>query len=762
MDKLRKGEISALENDSSQYDSSQGYSSQGYSPQVDSPQVDSEHQTESEHQVDFHTLSAQSDIKLGMPVEHSGDMPAQSLSTVNVGVQHFPINPNGCRSHAWRRWLVLGAALLLSIWGINEMRSVLTVESATFVQYLFLLLFGLTFSWITVAFSSSIMGFFLVLRQRRFPPEPLTTKLMSRTAVLMPTYNEAPEQIFASIEVMASAINEIGEGSAFDWFILSDTADPEIIIAEEAGFHLLRERIGKTINVYYRRRHQNTARKAGNVADFCRRWGSDYDHLLVLDADSLMEADTILSLARRMEADPDTGLIQTIPQLINGTTLMARLQQFATCVYGPVVGTGLAWWTDKEGNFWGHNAIIRTAAFMSAAGLPDLKGKPPFGGHILSHDFVEAALIRRAGWSVIIAADLGGSYEESPPTMTDLAIRDRRWCQGNLQHSRVITAKGLHWVSRAHLLTGIMSYISSPLWLMLIMVGLGLSLQAQFIRPEYFANELSFFPSWPTMDSVRALSLFIFTMVILFTPKTLGFISYMLNGKLRKPAGGFIILTFSFMLEVILSALVAPIMMLIHSGAVISILLGQDSGWNPQRRGDGSLPVKYLIYRHRWHMIFGILLTIVAYFNSLALLAWLSPAILGMLLSVPLSMLTGSWRIGAMVKKLKLLRTPYEHEVPAIRQAMDETRVTYESIISESPDLVNVVSDPKWHALHLAFIDRVPTRPRGQVNTVEATAAMKISEATSLNEAIGFLTKQEKALVLGTPLLFQALSKLSR
>jgi len=518
-------------------------------------------QTNSDNEED--SLSSSLVIKQGMPTEHTSDMPAQSLASVNEEIHHSCVYPNGCHSSTWRRWLVLGSALLLSIWGINEMQSILTVESATFVQYLFLVLFGLTFSWITVAFSSSIAGFFLVLRQRRSPSEPLTTKLTSRTAVLMPTYNEIPEQIFASIEVMAMAISEMGESSSFDWFILSDTTDPDIVIAEEASFYLLRERIGKTINVYYRRRHKNTARKAGNVADFCRRWGSSYDHLLVLDADSLMEADTIIQLARRMEADPDTGLIQTTPQLINGTTLMARLQQFATGVYGPVVGTGLAWWTDKEGNFWGHNAIIKTEAFMSSAGLPDLKGPPPFGGHILSHDFVEAALIRRAGWSVIIASDLGGSYEECPPTMTDLAIRDRRWCQGNLQHSRIVTAKGLHWVSRMHLLTGIMSYLSSPLWLLLIMVGLGLSLQAEFIRPEYFANEFSFFPSWPTMDAARALSLFIFTMVILFTPKTLGFISYILDGKLRKRAGGFIVLTFSFILEVIMSALIAPIMMLI-------------------------------------------------------------------------------------------------------------------------------------------------------------------------------------------------------
>lgn len=701
-------------------------------------------------------------IESGMPVECPGEMPAQALESFDAESMRTPVNPDGCRSHAWRRWLVLGSAFLLSAWGINEMRAVLAVGEMTFVEYLVLVLFSLTFSWITVAFSGSIIGFFYVLAQHRSAPSRLTTPLSGRTAVLMPTYNEAPERIFASIEAMACAVGETGEGKAFDWFVISDTTDPDIALTEEAAFHALRERIGKTVNVYYRRRRQNTARKAGNVADFCRRWGARYDHLLVLDADSLMEADTMVELARRMEADPDTGLIQTIPQLINGTTLMARLQQFATRVYGPVVGTGLAWWTDKEGNFWGHNAIIRTTAFMSAAGLPDLKGAPPFGGHILSHDFVEAALIRRAGWSVIIAADLSGSYEECPPSMIDLAIRDRRWCQGNLQHSRVVTAKGLHWVSRTHLLTGIMSYLSSPLWLMLIMVGLVLALQAQFIRPEYFTDEFSLFPSWPRMDAARALTLFFFTMIILFTPKVLGFISYLMNGTLRRQSGGVFRLIISFFFEVILSALIAPIMMLIHSGAVMSILLGHDSGWNPQRRDDGSLPLASLIYRHRWHMAVGIFLTVAAYFNSLALLAWLSPAIAGMLLSVPLSMLTSSWAVGARVKKWGLLRTPDEAQRPAIRQAMDDTRGAYEEALRHSPDLVEMASNPRWYAVHLALIDRMPSRPRGKVDAVEATAAMKIREATSVSEAVSYLNQREQALVLATPELFTALSHLSQ
>jgi len=699
-------------------------------------------------------------IDSGMPTETPGDMPAQSLKEFNPESTHSPVNPKGCRSQSWRRWLVLGSALLLSIWGINEMWAIFAIGEMNFIEYIIIVLFGLTFSWITVAFCGSIAGFFLVIAQRRSAPSRLDTKLAGKTAVLMPTYNEEPERIFASIEVMALAVGETGEGDAFNWFVISDTTDPDIALKEEAGFHQLRKRIGKNVNVYYRRRQKNTARKAGNVADFCKRWGPAYDHLLVLDADSLMEADTILELARRMEADPDTGLIQTIPQLINGTTLMARLQQFATCVYGPIVGTGLAWWTHKEGNFWGHNAIIRTEAFMSSAGLPNLKGAPPFGGHILSHDFVEAALIRRAGWSVVIASDLSGSYEECPPSMIDLAVRDRRWCQGNLQHSRVVTAKGLHWVSRSHLLTGIMSYISSPLWLLLLLSGLALSLQVQFIRPEYFSDEFSLFPDWPRMDSVRALSLFIFTMVILFTPKVLGFISYLLNNKLRKNAGGFFRLVLSFILEVVLSALIAPVMMLIHSGAVLSILLGNDSGWNPQRRDDGSLPIKSLIYRHRWHMLTGTVLFVVAYFNSFSLLAWLSPAIAGMLLSVPLSMVTSSWKIGATVKKWGILRTPDEVIQPQIRQSMDAMLGVYETAINQTPDLVEIVTHPKWCDLHNRLIDPVPERPRGQISEIEATATMKIQEATNVSEAISYLNKQEKSLVLSTPKLFNALTDL--
>lgn len=419
-----------------------------------------------------------------MPPERPADMPTQSLKSLSEGFPRTPVSPSGVKSSALKRWSVVGSALLLSAFAIYEMRGVFMLGGLTPLEYLVLVLFAINFCWIALAFCAGIAGMISIIRGKKSAVEEV--ELNTRTAILMPTYNESPDRVFAAVETMALALADTPDGHAFDWFILSDTTDPEVALAEEHAFWLLREATAGKARVYYRRRRKNVARKAGNVADFCRRWGSSYDHLLVLDADSVMETSTIVSLARRMQADPDAGLIQTIPALIKGTTLMARVQQFAARFYGPVIGTGLAWWVQKEGNFWGHNAIIRTEAFMKAAGLPHLSGKPPFGGHILSHDFVEAALIRRAGWSVKIAADLYGSYEECPPSIIDMAVRDRRWCQGNLQHTRVLPAKGLHWVSRMHLVTGIMSYLSSPFWLMLILSGLLLALQAHYIRPEYF------------------------------------------------------------------------------------------------------------------------------------------------------------------------------------------------------------------------------------------------------------------------------------
>jgi membrane glycosyltransferase len=343
--------------------------------------------------------------------------------------------------------------------------------------------------------------------------------------------------------------------------------------------------------------------------------------------------------------------------------------------------------------------------------LPELSGRPPLGGPILSHDFVEAALLRRAGWSVRIADDLAGSYEACPATLVDLAIRDRRWCQGNLQHARVLGAKGLHWVSRFHLLMGIFSFVSSPVWLLFLLAALALGVQNEFARPEYFTRSFSLFPVWPHLDPVRALRTFILSLAILGAPKILGVLAFAGSARRLRAAGG-LLLPVSVALELVLSALLAPILMLIHCGLVTSILAGRDSGWSPQRRGDQSLPWTEVAYRHRWHVVAGVALALGGYSVSWQMAAWLSPAALGMVAAVPLSLFTGSSRVGRWPRRLRLLRTPEEAEPPAIERTMIAAYPIYREAVARAPDLVAIAADNEKLRRHLALTDRRPAGGR--------------------------------------------------
>ncbi|HMN87481.1 MAG TPA: glucans biosynthesis glucosyltransferase MdoH, partial [Bauldia sp.] len=452
---------------------------------------------------------------LGMP-------PASPLAMPEQDLRHFSPRPGDLvprsRRFVCRRVAVLGGAALVSAVAIAQMASALDVGGLTAIEVALLVVFSVNFAWIALTFTTAFAGLVVRLRRRRMTKRH-AGELRCRVAVAIPTYNETPDRVFAAVEAMSRGVAAAGPGRAFDWFVLSDTTDGDVALQEQAAFREARRRLAGIAAVYYRRRLRNVARKPGNIADFCRRWGGAYDHLIVLDADSLMEPETMIELVRRIEADPTIGLIQTVPRLVSGRTLFARLQQFAGRVYGQVIATGFAWWTGTEGNFWGHNAVIRIRAFTESAGLPVLRGRPPFGGHILSHDFVEAALMRRRGWGIVVADDLEGSCEEGPSTIAGLAGRDRRWCQGNLQHMRLLGAAGLRPVSGFHLPTGIMSYLASPLWLALIATGLALGIQAHFTRPDYFPDDFHLFPNWPVMDAAGALDLFGFTLAVLFGVK---------------------------------------------------------------------------------------------------------------------------------------------------------------------------------------------------------------------------------------------------
>ncbi len=660
------------------------------------------------------------------------------------------------------RILIFGGALAMTCYGAGEMYKVVSVGGTTPLEWALLVLFIANFSWIALAFTSSLVGFLWILTLAPEVPG-IPAALRARTAVVMPIYNESPERVFAAVQAMIEGVAATSLGHAFDWFFLSDTTNPDIFIAEEDAFLRLRERVGPGTAIHYRHRPQNTARKAGNIADFVTRWGGRYEHMVVLDADSLMLGHAIVNLAAAMEADPDAGIIQTLPLIINRNTLFARLQQFAARIYGPVIAAGLATWMGRDGNYWGHNAIIRTRAFADHCGLPHLKGKPPMGGHILSHDFVEAALIRRAGYTVTMLPMLPGSYEESPPSLIDLSARDRRWCQGNLQHIRVLPARGFHPASRQHFATGISAYIASPLWMMQLVVGMILVLQASYIKPEYFTNDFTLVPAFPRFDAERSLELFAVTMVVLLMPKVFGLVLSLVRAETRRGCGGAIRLIVSAVFEILMSALLAPVMMLIQTGHVVHFVFGFDSGWDPQRRDDGSIPLGAIVRRHRSHMVFGILTLISGLLISPSLIAWMSPTIIGLLLAIPLSWATGKLSVGLAFRRAGLLTTPEERRPPSVVERTAEIlAATGGSPEEPANGLALLYEDADLQAAHESLKASKAPRRRGEITPDWALAEAKLDDAESVDQALAWLRPKERMAILNDGMLLERFLRLPR
>src|SRR5271154_917965 len=596
----------------------------------------------------------------GMPPEAPLSMPAQDL-------RHRPPKIPAARislAALYARFILLAVTVGVTTYGVYQMLQVVRFASMTLLQGTMIFFFAVSLGWIAFAAGSVIAG----ASKRRDPaPADQATSAPALTALVMPIYNEDPTRTAAALQAMGETLHDIDAHRGFEIVILSDSTSADAWIRETLCVERLRAALAAQMPVWYRRRWQNTARKAGNLEDFVTRWGGRYEHMIVLDADSLIEAATLKQLVEAMHADPRLGILQTAPQLIGARTLFARLQQFAACVYGPVITRGLSAWSGDSANYWGHNAIICVAAFAQYCGLPKLEGRKPFGGFVLSHDFVEAALMRRGGWKVRMATDCGGSWEKPPPSLIDIAIRDRRWAQGNLQHMKIIGSAGLSFTSRMHLGVGIMSYLSSPLWLVMLGIGFALAVQSHLIRPEYFNHDFQLFPTWPRFDVELMIDLFWFSMVVLLIPKLFGLIGALLSSRIRRGSGGVIGVAASFVLEVILSALYAPILMLIQCRHVFEVFMGRDSGWKPQRR-DSARGTSWAAawHYHKRHMFLSCVTAVIVWFLSPPLLAWLSPALLGLFLAPPLSRASGSVWLGGVLGHLALLRTPEELEMPAL------------------------------------------------------------------------------------------------
>jgi membrane glycosyltransferase len=547
-----------------------------------------------------------------------------------------------------RTAIFAGAAVLTAAFAY-ELFSILAFVVITPVQFLFLILSTIAFGWIAVGSLNAALGFLPLFAGERpdtiEPPSP-SKPLSSRTALLFPVYHEDPARIAGTIEAMARELQSLGRNANFDVFVLSDTRGDAAGKREADVYRALGEDLDLILPVYYRRRRENTARKAGNIADWVQRFGSDYLSFIILDGDSIMSGETLVSLALAMEADPKAGLVQTVPRLVSGETLLQRLQQFASNTYGPAVAAGLAFWHRDQGNYWGHNAIIRTSAFAAAAGLPALPGRRPFGGHILSHDFVEAALLQRAGFGVHMMPTLEGSYEGTPPNIIDVVVRDRRWAQGNLQHLAIVSQPGLTPMGRLHLAMGAASYLVSAVWAMSLVVGLVLALQGQQMIPSYFRDSKTLFPIWPIIDPGAALRLFLATLIVVLLPKALGLLLAWKQARRERNPFAAIRVTFGVILETIYSMLIAPIFMVTQTIGAIEILAGHDSGWKPQKRNDGALSFDDAMWFARWHTAIGLAVAAIAWTVSPGLLAWMAPVELGLLLAGPVGWVT-SLRAGA-------------------------------------------------------------------------------------------------------------------
>jgi len=608
-----------------------------------------------------------------------------------------------------RRVLFFSLVAITTLFALGLLTIVFQQDGITFLELVLLILYGILFTWICLPFWTAIAGFVIQGYHRdpfaisNKPGKPLTDLINVRTAIIMPIHNEDPHRVFAGLQAMIEDVLKMDQ--PYDFYILSDTRNPEIWLEEEIRWYQLQQKFQGKIAIYYRHRKNNSERKVGNIKDFCTRWGGHYRYMIVLDADSVMTAKTLLKMVMIMEQQPQVALLQVPPVPAHKESLFARIQQFAGSVYGRIFTTGLNFWQLGEGNYWGHNAIIRVESFVQHCGLPRLPGKEPLGGDILSHDFIEAALLRKAGWQVWLGYDLGGSYEEIPPTLIDYAKRDRRRCQGNLQHTRLLFARGFHPINRLHLLMGIMSYLASPLWLLFLLVtGIDAFIKAQ-TEPVYFLGE-TLFPIWPTSYTVEMMTVLVVTLVILFLPKLLSLLSLFFQPERVKYYGGRLKVSLSVLLEMFFSILLAPIMMLFQSKFVIAVLLRRDIKWAAQQRDEHYTGWKEAVFAHGGQTLLGIFVGIVSYFYVNNFFWWFIPVLVGMILSIPLSMVLSHVSLGQRARRYGLFLIPEETHPPQILIALqhylqlNNTKMT----ARYSSHFVQTILEPKMLALHALLL----------------------------------------------------------
>jgi membrane glycosyltransferase len=556
-----------------------------------------------------------------------------------------------------RRYFVLA----LNIFGYGVLLSlawhVLGASGWGFVNGLLFFAFACGTPWAVVGFWNALIGlYFLHFTQNGlekvapFLKAALNeTPLHTKTAILMTLRNEDPERAIKRLKAVKQSVDETGEGKNFAYFLLSDSNIETVYSQEEQ----LAAQWGEVI---YRRRLVNEGFKAGNVRDFCAQWGKDFDLMLPLDADSVMDGETIISMVRICEAYPKLGILQSLVVGMPSTSAFARLFQFGMRAGMRTYTMGQAWWVGDCGPFWGHNALVRIRPFYEECHLPLLKGKPPLGGAILSHDQVEATLMRKAGYEVRVMPIESGSYEENPPTLPAFSARDVRWCQGNLQYLKILDLEGLKPMSRFQLVWAILMFIGVPAWTLIIL--------------------LTPFKVWQggAFPLGAGITLYFLYFLMYLMPKIAGFIDILLTPNETKRYGGtgnFLLsalseLTFSFLLGAATTFRITLFM--------IGLCFGKTVIWGGQQRdakalswGEASL--------HLWpQLVFGLVVLMPLYLLSPSAFYWSLPLTLGFVVAIPFAVLTASPLLGQFFVKSGLSGIPEDFNLPPILKSIMEKK----------------------------------------------------------------------------------------
>jgi membrane glycosyltransferase len=650
-----------------------------------------------------------------------------------------------------RRLVLLFLMLAQTVIATYFMRKVLPYQGTAALELVLLALFALLFCWVSAGFWTALAGFLVLMRGGdRYAIASLDENAApiapdARTAIVMTICNEDVARVMAGLRATYESVARSGQLEHFDFFILSDSNDSDIRSAEIAAWADLCRALEGFGRLFYRHRRRRVKRKSGNIDDFCRRWGSQYRYLIVLDADSVMSGACITKLVRMMEAHPGAGIIQTAPNAAGRDTLYARIQQFSTRVYGPLFTAGLHYWQLGESHYWGHNAIIRVAPFMRHCALSPLPGRGSLAGDILSHDFVEAALMRRAGWAVWIAYDLDGSHEEMPPTLLDEVKRDRRWCHGNLMNFRLFAARGMHPVHRAVFVTGVMAYLSAPLWFLFLALSTGLLALHTLGEPQYFVAPRQLFPIWPQWHPEKAIALFSATATLLFLPKLLSVL--LVCRRSARQFGGRLHVIAGMLLEVLFSMLLAPVRMLFHTHFVAAAFLGWKIHWKSPPRGDSETAWRDALGMHGMHTLLALVWSAGVFWLSPAFLPWLLPIAGALAVSIPVSVLSSRVSLGRHARRARLFLIPEEVQSPLELQAA----AAHRSALRPPANFVAAVTDPIVNALVCAAGTARPRMPQNKSDLRQRFAQ------TALHSGPAALTEAQKNALLDDPLLLSRL-----